>query len=190
MTYEYMLTISLYRVVQRVRVMTLHLGVVNGEVDMVNRSWGCFCDMSAMIRCPGDSGVGICAQLCVYAFRYVQIVVYDVGGYHMDVVINCGEVDCVCGCVMDFMMFLVYFWGNNHDIITLAPVSTESSKCDILCMPEIFTWWSPKMQGENPHYVLGAYMHHTLDTSLIYSNVYSIHSNFYQNIKTTQKLFS
>ena len=36
-TYEYMLAISLYRVIWRVRVMTLHLVVVNGEVDMVNR---------------------------------------------------------------------------------------------------------------------------------------------------------
>ena len=31
----------------------------------------------------------------------------------MSVVIDPGEVDCVCGCVMDFMMFLVYFWDNN-----------------------------------------------------------------------------
>ena len=33
-------------------------------------------------------------------------------------------------------------------------------------------------------------MHHTLNTSLICFNVYSIRSNFYQNIKTTQKYFS
>ena len=38
--------------------------------------------------------------------------------------------------------------------------------------------------------LLGAYMHHTLNASLIYFNVYSIRSNFYQNIKTTQKYFS
>ena len=43
--------------------------------------------------CPGDLKVGICAQFGVYAFRYVWIVVYDMGGCHMDVVINCGEVD-------------------------------------------------------------------------------------------------
>ena len=73
--------------------MTLHLGVVNGEVDTVDRAWDYFCDMLAMIRCPGDSGVGICAQLCVYAFRYVHIVVYDIGGCHMDVVIDQGEVN-------------------------------------------------------------------------------------------------
>ena len=33
-------------------------------------------------------------------------------------------------------------------------------------------------------------MHHTLNTSLIYLHVYSIHSKLYQNIKTTQKYFS
>ena len=38
----------------------------------------------------------------------------------MSVVINPGEVDCVCSCVMDFMMFLVYFQDNNHDIITFT----------------------------------------------------------------------
>ena len=59
--YEYTLTISLYRVIQRVMVMTLNLGVVNGEVDMVDRAWDCFCEVSAMISCSGDLGVGICA---------------------------------------------------------------------------------------------------------------------------------
>ena len=73
--------------------MTLHLGVLNGEVDTVDRAWDCFRDMLAMIRCPGDLGVDICAQLCVYAFRYFRIVVYDVGGCHMDMVITHGEVD-------------------------------------------------------------------------------------------------
>ena len=37
--------------------------------------------------------------------------------------------------------------------------------------------------------LLGAYMHHTLNTSLIYFNVYSICSNFYQNIKNYSKIF-
>ena len=60
-TYEYMLAISLYRVIQRVRVMTLHLGVVNGEIGMGDRACDCFCDVLAMISCPGDLGVGICA---------------------------------------------------------------------------------------------------------------------------------
>ena len=92
-TYEYMLAILLYRVIWRVRVMTLHLGVVNGEVYMIHRAWDHFCDVSVMIRCPGDSGVSICTWLCVYAFGCVWIVVYDMGGCHMDVVIDCGEVD-------------------------------------------------------------------------------------------------
>ena len=41
-------------------------------------------------RCPHGSGVGICARLCIYAFRIVRIVVYDVGGCHMSVVIDPG----------------------------------------------------------------------------------------------------
>ena len=40
------------------------------------------------ISCPADSGKGICAQLCVYVFRGVQIDVYDVGGCHISVVID------------------------------------------------------------------------------------------------------
>ena len=92
-TYEYMLTISLYRVIQRVRVMILHLGVVNGEIGMGDRAWDCFHDVLVMIRCPGDLVVGICTWLCVYAFRDVCIVVYDMGGCHMDVVIDRGEVN-------------------------------------------------------------------------------------------------
>ena len=39
--------------------------------DMVGRTWDCLCDMLAMIRCPGDSEVGICTQLCIHAFRCV-----------------------------------------------------------------------------------------------------------------------
>ena len=45
---------------------TLHLGVVNGEVDTVDRAWDCFCDVLVMIGCPGDLGVGICAWFYVY----------------------------------------------------------------------------------------------------------------------------
>ena len=45
-------------------------------------------------------------------------------------------------------------------------------------------------QSQTSDVVLGAYMHHTLNASLIYFNIYSIRSNFYQNIKTTQKDFS
>ena len=53
--------------------MALHLGVMNGEVDMVDRAWGCFCDVSAMIRCPGNSGGGIGTWLCIYAFRWFRL---------------------------------------------------------------------------------------------------------------------
>ena len=63
-----------------------------------------------MVMCPGDSGGGICAQFCIYAFRSIWIVVYDMGECHMCVVIDPGEVDCICSCVVVFMMFLV-FWG-------------------------------------------------------------------------------
>ena len=89
--------------------MTLDLEIANEGSDMGGRTWDRFHDMLAMIRCPHDSGVGICTWLCVYAFRIVQIDVYDVGGCHMSVVIDPGEVDCVCSCVMDFMVLLVYF---------------------------------------------------------------------------------
>ena len=39
--------------------------MVNEGSDMGGRTWDRFRDMSAMIRCPHDPGVGICAQLCV-----------------------------------------------------------------------------------------------------------------------------
>ena len=61
---------------------------MNGRSGMIGRTWDCLCDMSVKISCPGDSGGGICAWLCIYPFRSVQIVVYDVGGYHMCVIIN------------------------------------------------------------------------------------------------------
>ena len=89
--------------------MSLHLEIVNEGSDTGGRIWDHFCDVSAMISCPHDLGRGICAQLCIYTFRIIQIVVYDMGGCHMCVLIDPGEVDCVCSCVMDFMMFLVYF---------------------------------------------------------------------------------
>ena len=57
---------------------------------------------SVKIRCPRDSGVGICAWLCVYAFGVVRIVVHDVGGCHMCIVIDPGWVDCVWVCVLNF----------------------------------------------------------------------------------------
>ena len=73
--------------------MTLRLGITNKGSDMGGRTQDCVCDISVKIRCPRDPGVGICAQLCVYAFGIVQIVVYDVGGCHMSVVIDPGEVN-------------------------------------------------------------------------------------------------
>ena len=98
--------------------MTLHLEIVNEGSDMGGRTWDRFRDVLVMISCPHDLLGDICAWLCVYAFGIIQIVVYDVGGCYMSVVIDPGEVNCVYGCVMDFMMFLVYFRDNNHDIIT------------------------------------------------------------------------
>ena len=102
MTYGEIFAISLYRVIGRIRVMTLHLGVLNGESDTMGRTWDHVCGVSVKIRCPHDSGVGICARLCVYAFGVVRIVVHDVGGCDMCIVIDPGWVDCVWVCVMDF----------------------------------------------------------------------------------------
>ena len=90
MTYGEIFAISLYRVIGRIRVMTLHLGVLNEESDTRGRTWDRVCSVSGKIRCPRDSGVGICAQLCVYVFGIVRIVVHDVGGCHMCIVIDPG----------------------------------------------------------------------------------------------------
>ena len=109
MTYGNIFTILLYRVIGRIGMMTLHLGMVNEGSDMGGRIWGHFHGMSVKIMCPHDPGVGICTWLCVYVFRIVWVVVHDVGGCHMSVVIDPGEVDYFCGCAMDFMVFLVYF---------------------------------------------------------------------------------
>ena len=79
MACEYMLMILLYRVIGRIRMMTLHLGMLNGEIDAMDRTRDCLHDVSAKVSCPADLGRGICAQLCIYAFGDVQIVVYDVG---------------------------------------------------------------------------------------------------------------
>ena len=88
MACEYMLMISLYRVIGRIRRMASHLGVINGRSDTIDRTQDCLCDMSVKVSCPGDLGGGICAWLCIYAFGDVWVVVYDVGGCHMSVVIN------------------------------------------------------------------------------------------------------
>ena len=90
MTYGEIFAILLYRLIGRIRMMTLHLGVLNEESDMRGRTWDCVRDISAKIRCPRGSGVGICARLCIYAFGTVRIVVRDVKGCHMSIVIDPG----------------------------------------------------------------------------------------------------
>ena len=75
MTYGEILAISLYRVIGRIRMMVLHLGVLNGECDTRGRTWDRVHGALAKIRCPRDSGVGICARLCVYMFGTLRIVV-------------------------------------------------------------------------------------------------------------------
>ena len=57
---------------------------------MRGRTWDRVRGVSVKIRCPCDPGVGICAQLCVYVFRIVRIVVHDMGECHMSIVINPG----------------------------------------------------------------------------------------------------
>ena len=111
MTYGSMVTISLYRVIGRIRMMTIHLGVLNGECDTRGRTWDHVRGLSTKIRCPHDSGVGICARLCVYVFGVVRIVVHDVGGCHMCIVIDPGWVNCVWVCVMDFCDVFSIFLG-------------------------------------------------------------------------------
>ena len=90
MTYGDIVTILLYRVIGRIGMMTLHLGMTDKEYDMGGRTWDCVRDISAKIRCLYDSEVSICAQLCIYVFGIIRIVVYDVGGCHMSVVIDPG----------------------------------------------------------------------------------------------------
>ena len=90
MTYGDIFVISLYRVIGRIIMMTLHLGMMNKGSNMGGRTWDRVRDVSVKIRCPRDPGVGICAWLCVYAFGIIRIVVYDVGGCHMSVVIDPG----------------------------------------------------------------------------------------------------
>ena len=63
--------------------MTLHLEIVDEGSDTDGRTGDRFHDVSAMISCPHDSGGDICTWLCIYVFGIIQIVVYDVWGYHM-----------------------------------------------------------------------------------------------------------
>ena len=64
--------------------------MTNKGFDMGGRTWDRVRDMLAQIRCLHDSGVGICARLCIYTFGIVRIVVYEVGGCHMSVLIDPG----------------------------------------------------------------------------------------------------
>ena len=58
MAYGDIFAISLYRVIGRIRMMTLHLGVLNEESDMGGRTWDRVRDVLAKIRCPHDLEVG------------------------------------------------------------------------------------------------------------------------------------
>ena len=99
--------------------------MLNGEIGTKDKTQDHLCDVSVKISCPADSGGGICAWLCVYAFGDVWIVVYDVGGCHMSVVINLERVPLRLWLCMDFVMFLVFFWDNQYDIITIRSDETK-----------------------------------------------------------------
>ena len=60
MTYGDMFAISLYRLIERIGMMTLHLGMMNKGSDMGGRTWDRVRDVSAKIRCPCDLRVGMC----------------------------------------------------------------------------------------------------------------------------------
>ena len=59
MTYGEIFAVSLYKVIGRIRMMTLHLGVLNKDSDMRGRTWDRVRGVSAKIRCPCGLGVGI-----------------------------------------------------------------------------------------------------------------------------------
>ena len=71
-TYVYMLTILLYRVIGRIGMMTLHLGVLNGEIGMTGRAWDWFHDVSAMMLFWWSRGRYMCMALhiCVRGCSY------------------------------------------------------------------------------------------------------------------------
>ena len=56
----------------------------------------------------------------------VWIVLHDVGGCNINVIIDSGEVDWVYGCVVIFVVFLMYFQDNRIDIITTPSAHMES----------------------------------------------------------------
>ena len=127
--YGCILATLLYRMIGRIRVMALHLGVMNGGGDMVNRACDCVCGVMVKVRCPDRPGGDICAQLYMSTFEYVQIMSYDVGECNIDVVIDFGKVEgglslWLCCYFYDV---LVYFWDNGYDIITTTTCCLTST---------------------------------------------------------------
>ena len=78
MTYGDIFAISLYRMIGRIRMMTLHLGVLNEESDTGGRTWDHVRGISAKIRCPRGLGVGICAYMHSDSFRLLFMTWGDV----------------------------------------------------------------------------------------------------------------
>ena len=74
MTYGNMIAISLYRVIGRIGMRTLHLGMMNEGSDMGGRTWDRVRDVSAKIRCPCGPGVGTVAQKTVSMFPDLNII--------------------------------------------------------------------------------------------------------------------
>ena len=83
-----MCTISLYKAIERIRVMALHVGVLNRRGNMVDST----CDyvhgvLGNVSYSDGPRG-DICAQLCIYVFRHVWIASYDIEGCNINMVID------------------------------------------------------------------------------------------------------
>ena len=56
MTFGNIFTILLYRVIGRIGMMTLDLGMMNEGSDTGGRTWDRLCGVSVKIRCPHDLG--------------------------------------------------------------------------------------------------------------------------------------
>ena len=67
----------------------------------------------------------------------------------MSVVIDPGEVDCFCGCVMIFMMFLAYFKDDNQDIIT-DTYNTYRPQYSFIQRPMLLYRWRTSRHVKNP----------------------------------------
>ena len=85
--------ILLYRVIGVIRVIASNLGVVYGSDGTVDSQCNHVYGVLEKVSCSDGAGGGICAQQCVYAFGYVQIMLYDVGGCNINVIISPEEVD-------------------------------------------------------------------------------------------------